>query len=203
MSNETKSIILIDMDGVVCHWVRAALAKYREKFPDLPCPKEEDIDTFYLEDSWPEGGKYHPQLHEVLNAPGFYRSLEPVEGAIDALKDLQYWAGESKMLEPFLCSSPWNHAHDLDCHSDKARWVEQFLGRWWLDRLVLTKDKTLVRGHILIDDKPEIKGVMQPTWQHLLYSQPWNRSSDKPRFTWKDWPTLRDSILSANIICNN
>ena len=38
-------------------------------------------------------------------------------------------------------------------------WVEEHLGRDWTLRLILTRDKTVVNGHILIDDKPKITGM--------------------------------------------
>ncbi len=37
-------------------------------------------------------------------------------------------------------------------------WVQQHLGRGWVNRLVITKDKTIVTGDLLIDDRPKIKG---------------------------------------------
>lgn len=37
-------------------------------------------------------------------------------------------------------------------------WIDKHLGPEWLDKIVLTKDKTMVNGHILIDDRPNIKG---------------------------------------------
>lgn len=192
MSN--KKIILIDMDGVLCEWVSAAIQRYQLMFPLLPFIAEEELSTFYLQDAWPS--HCIPQLRQVLNSPHFYRNLAPVPGAIDALEDMRRLYDSGAPIEPRICTSPWTYSHELDCFSDKALWVEEHLGRWWTDRLIQTKDKTLVRGHILIDDKPEIQGVLTPTWQQLLYSRSWNRSSDLPRFTWADWPQLRDSLLA-------
>jgi hypothetical protein len=50
--------------------------------------------------------------------------------------------------------------------------------------VILTRDKTLVRGDVLVDDKPEIGGLATPHWRHLLYDQPYNRNSPGPRMSW-------------------
>jgi hypothetical protein len=38
-------------------------------------------------------------------------------------------------------------------------WVEHYLGKDWISRTILTRDKTVVGGHILIDDNVKIKGM--------------------------------------------
>ena len=38
------------------------------------------------------------------------------------------------------------------------KWVKEHLGKYWLDRLILTFDKTLIKGNILIDDQHQIRG---------------------------------------------
>jgi len=47
-------------------------------------------------------------------------------------------------------------------------------GPSWVDRIVLAKDKTLVRGDVLIDDKPEVTGSLCPSWEHLVFEAPYN-----------------------------
>ncbi|HET8685151.1 MAG TPA: hypothetical protein VFM18_00645 [Methanosarcina sp.] len=194
-----SAIVLIDMDGPLCKWVEAAVNQYSLRFPHLPITKVEDVKTFPLEDSWPDSLGCKAALREVLNSPSFYRNLEPQDGAIEALKEIQKVSEETGLITPFICSSPWLHGTELDCHSDKARWVEEHLGRYWTERMILTRDKTLVRGHVLIDDKPDIKGATSPTWQQLLFDCNWNRDSDLPRFKWSDWPQLQASLLAATV----
>lgn len=85
-------------------------------------------------------------------------------------------------LDVRICTAPINaYQH---CVSEKFAWVERHLGHEWIKRIILTKDKTWVRGDILIDDKPHITGSVQPTWVHYLYDQPYNRIIDKPRISW-------------------
>ncbi|MDF2435444.1 MAG: 5-nucleotidase, partial [Mucilaginibacter sp.] len=110
------------------------------------------------------------------------------------LKDIQ--ENCSHFIEPFICSSPEVEYEALLCHTEKAAWIEHYAGAWWTKRLILTKDKTVVRGHFLIDDKPTITGAMAPTWGHLVFDQPYNRDViGNGRFTWTDWPKLKALLL--------
>ena len=42
--------------------------------------------------------------------------------------------------------------------------------------MILTKDKTLVRGEVLIEDKPNIIGGVSPVWKHIFYDALYNRN---------------------------
>jgi len=37
-------------------------------------------------------------------------------------------------------------------------WVEEHLGLDFINLMILTRDKTMINGHLLIDDRPDIKG---------------------------------------------
>jgi 5'-nucleotidase len=66
--------------------------------------------------------------------------------------------------------------------------VEKNLGPDWVKRVILTKDKTLVKADFLIDDKPEITGAEAvPVWEHILYDRPYNRGANRKRLTWANW----------------
>ena len=58
-----------------------------------------------------------------------------------------------------------------NCVLEKYQWVEAHFGYDWTKRVILTRDKTIVSGDILIDDKPEITGCAMPPWQHVLYDR--------------------------------
>lgn len=54
-----------------------------------------------------------------------------------------------------ICISPLTPWHC--CVAEKYAWVEQYLGAEFTQRMILTKDKTLIRGDVLVDDKPIIR----------------------------------------------
>lgn len=47
---------------------------------------------------------------------------------------------------------------DRPVSSPQYRWVEKHLGPQFVERIILTRDKTVVLGDLLIDDKDSIQG---------------------------------------------
>jgi len=194
--NGNRYILLIDMDSVIADWYGHLLSIYRARYPDRPYVEPKDVTTFWVEDLYPE--EHRDDVTAIVREIGFYRDLPMMPGALECLKDMENNC--THFLDPFLCSSPEVEYTGMQCHSEKAAWVEKHLGSWWTRRLILTKDKTLVRGNFLIDDKPEIKGVMIPTWARLVYTHPYNKHlENEGHFTWADWPEFRD-ILKPEVV---
>ena len=170
--------ILVDMDGVIADFDGEFLQRYRRRHPDKLYYPFEQRTEFYVKDQYPEELK--PLVAEILLEPTFFRDMMPMDGAMEALLEM-----EAVGLEVFICSSPFTTYQN--CVLEKYQWVESYLGSEWVNRIILTKDKTLVRGDILIDDKPEITGVDVPNWEHILYDRPYNQGVKKRRLTWKNW----------------
>ena len=46
----------------------------------------------------------------------------------------------------------------------------------------------MVYGDVLIDDNPYAKeGVRKPDWEHVFYTQPWNKDLPGKRLTWENY----------------
>lgn len=100
----------------------------------------------------------------IMEKPGFYRNLPLVEDAKWGIQDLV-----KSGHDVFFVSTPY--LSNPTCASDKVAWVEQHFGDWGTKRLILTSDKTMVRGDVLIDDKPFVEGSMPPEWKHLCFGE--------------------------------
>ncbi len=165
--------------GVEAAPFRAFIDAWHERHPNIPPVAFEDRKSFYIRQD------YAPELRglaeAIYTAPGFIRNLPPVPGALEAVKELLALG-----MDVRICSSPLSQFEN--CVAEKYLWVEKHLGRDATNRLILTKDKTLVHGHLLIDDKPAIEGAVKPRWKHILFDAPYNREvADRPRITWKNW----------------
>ena len=171
--------ILVDMDGVIADYDGEFLKRWRERYPNRYYVPFKERNTFYIIDSYPEELK--PLAVEILLEPTFFRDMMPMDGAKEALFEM-----EQMGHEVFICSSPLSTYKN--CVLEKYEWVEKVLGPDWVRRIILTKDKTLVKGDYLIDDKPDISGVENsPNWEHILYDRPYNRNVKKRRLTWENW----------------
>ena len=172
------------MDDVLADFEGEFVRQWQEKFPDIPYVKLEDRRGFSMIRQYPE--EVHDFVKQIYQNERFCRELPAIEGSIEALREI-----ESKTnVEAFICSAPLYPSFQ-NSTLDKFLWVKNNLGENWVNRLILTYDKTVIAGDFLIDDNPEIKGVTTPTWEHIVFDQPYNRESKKEkRLTWKNWKEI-------------
>ncbi len=181
-----KKRILIDQDGVLADFEQGVNLAWQRKFGEslpLTAPRRH----FYLADDLPH---LKNELYEIYSEPNFFRDLPPIEGALDALDWLICQGYEVR-----ICTAPISAYRN--CVAEKFMWVERHLGFEWTKRIILAKDKTWVRGDVLIDDKPEVTGSLPAVWAHWLYDQPYNQHVNKPKVCWvntDDWQRLLQTL---------
>jgi 5'-nucleotidase len=170
-------LVLIDMDEVI-FWTYGGLTRVlKEKHPEIKSIPYEQNTEYYVEKLYSKNQR--KVVNSIWYEKGFFRNLELMPGALEALTEI------SKKNEIFICSSPLISPY---CLQEKYDAVGEKLGGRWQKKLITTKDKTIIEGDILIDDKPEITGVRTPRWEHVLYDHPWNRHvSGKRKVTWQNY----------------
>mgnify|MGYP001592883389 CR=1 FL=1 len=106
--------------------------------------------------------------------PNIFRDLSPITGAIDAVNQLL----ESPLYEVYILSTaPWNNP---SAWTDKRLWLGDKFGDSINRKLILTHRKDLIKGDILIDDRPnngakdfegewiQFGSETYPNWQTIL-----------------------------------
>ncbi len=172
-------IILIDQDGPLADFEKGFFENWRAKFPDEFFVPLNQRRTFYVRDDYPKN--LHDKVESIYFAPGFFLNLLPVNGSIKALKMLVEFGHDVR-----ICTSPLSYYEN--CVLEKYQWVEKYLGRDFTKKIILSKDKTLVKRHFLIDDKPVIENAKTAEWEHIIYDYPYNQSVlDRKRLTWMNW----------------
>lgn len=178
------SVVLVDMDGVIADWGREWDRSLEAFGPDAAgIARHAQQTSFNLHDGCTE---YESRIVSALmDQPSYYARLEPIEGALDALQAMLD-AGH----DVFIVTSPW--VTNPTCASDKLAWIVRHLGVEWAKRVVITSDKTLVYGDVLVDDKPVVTGAFAPAWQHIIFDQPYNRDIAPRRrlHAWSDWKAV-------------
>lgn len=172
-------IVLVDMDGTIADWGHGwdrALDAQGSRARAIRRHAQQE--SFDLKEGL--GPRQSLVVDRVMNLHGFYANLLPIPGAIDALREM------ARDYAVKICTSPW--LTNPTCIPDKIDWVARHLGDSWVDRMVFSKDKTIVKGDFLIDDKPEIKGDATPEWEHIIYTQPYNITQPQRRIDdWSKW----------------
>ena len=171
-------IILLDQDNVLADFEEGFRIAWARVHPDIPPVAEPDRKSFQVRDDYPT--RLQPKVDAIIQSRGFYRHLPPVRGAVHAVNQLL-----AEGIEVFICTSPLSQYQN--CVLEKYEWVDEHLGSEFTKQVILTRDKTLVQGDVLVDDKPEIRGVAASHWRHVLFDQNCNRHFPGPRVTWSNW----------------
>ncbi|XP_057240371.1 5'(3')-deoxyribonucleotidase, cytosolic type-like, partial [Malurus melanocephalus] len=134
------------------------------------------------------------KVASVYESPGFFLDLDPVPGAVEAVQEMLHM----KDTEVFICTSPLRKYEH--CIVEKYKWVEKHLGPEFVERIILTRDKTVVAADLLFDDKDTIQGAEpNPSWEHILFTCCHNRHLQLPAprrrlHSWaNDWKAILDS----------
>ncbi len=178
-NHENKPTVLVDMDGTWFQWGKRfneILLRLDPSFPVIEDDHRRHFDHL--------GGPGYDQttLQRAFDHPDLYDRLEPIPGATEAIL-----AMDDAGFDVFICSTPtWTNP---GCVAGKLADVDALLGSGWTRKLILTHDKTVVSGDVLIDDKPTITGAHTPSWRHLMFDQAYNQYiPEVPRLhAWAQW----------------
>jgi len=178
------------MDGVLVDWDRGFREKWVER-SEIYRSQSYAMEECVFDASDVETGAWkalHQQARDIYHEKGFFLGLPPMEGALAALAEMSspgIMNGVSETgygfggFDVYLCTSPVNTS--ANCIQEKVEWVREHLGPDWVKKVVYTSAKQMVRGDILIDDKPY--SMLAPTtgahtfalWTQVLFSQPYNQ----------------------------
>lgn len=173
-------MILVDMDNTLVEFSEGLAQIWRERYPGEVFVPPLEQKYFHPHQDYPK--HLHTKIHDICHESGFVQSLRPAPGGIEAVRDMLADGHDVRFVTSHLIG------YDPSA-LEKFQWIEQYFGTEFVDRIVLTRDKTLIRGDVLIDDKPEVTGSMTPTWTHIVFDRPYNCDQiDKQRLhTWADW----------------
>lgn len=186
-------LVLLDLDGVLSDLEAAFVARLVERHPeaagavpDLAAERTEPR----LINLLPR--QLRDRAHALMDTPGLFAELPLVAGARAGVAALRA-AG----VDLAVCTSP--RLGNPTCASDKFAWVASHFGPELAAATVVTKDKTLVAGDYLIDDWPRQVGRAAPTWQQIVFDQPYNRHVDASMrlHGWADLPRLLERLTAT------
>lgn len=179
-------VVLVDMDGPLADfdrqvWDTATFAFGDDAFG--PIRHYEDTTERYITDHMlPERAK---KMRAEIEAPGWFRSLPVVDGAAEGLALLGEWA------DVWICTKPL--ATSPTCASEKLAWTQHHFGPYWRDRTIIAPDKSLVTGHILLDDAPKPVWYERASWVPVIYPMPWNETMFEGAARW-NWHGDHDQL---------
>ncbi len=121
------------------------------KFQSIVRPNREivyiDMDDVFVDykTAWIKAIEANPQIKFPQAVYKFYENLEPLPNAVKCIKLL-----DEIGYECFIATRP-SYLNPL-CYTEKRMSVEKHLGIELCQKLIIIPDKTLLKGHFLIDD---------------------------------------------------
>lgn len=174
--------ILVDMDGVIADQHQGFIAVLKEQAPEILALWDSRETHYDFELHFPP--EHQAFVRSLREEEGFFRNLPLIAGAKEAIMEMQALG-----YHVTICTAPiWKYQF---CVPEKLAWVEHHFGHGLAANTIITRDKTLVHGDFLIDDKSEVVGAVAPTWEHLLFDRPYNQTaSAKRRIDWGNWKSV-------------
>ena len=77
---------------------------------------------------------------------GFYANLAPITGAIESVQKLI----NSEKFDPYILTAP--STRNPFSYTEKRVWIEKYFGVEFTVKLIISPNKGLLKGDILIDD---------------------------------------------------
>ena len=175
-------IILVDMDNTLADFDGALLDIWRKLYPNEFYVPLNERKNFHSHKDYPE--HLQSKIQEICHSQNFIYNLPPIPGGIEAVKEMLAEGHDIRFCTSYLFD--YNY-----CVFEKYQWIEKYFGKEAIERIILTRDKTLIYGDFLIDDKQEITGVKKPSWEHVLFDRPHNKDVvGKRRLNWQNWKTV-------------
>lgn len=97
--------------------------------------------------------------------PGFYRSLPLLPGAYEAICAIE----NDPRFQVYFCSAPSRVPNNAFCLTEKAQFIVETFGEKFYNRLVLAMDKSMVKGHTLIDNLAAGRGQENFEGELIVY----------------------------------
>jgi len=168
--------ILIDLDATIADIFTPWLSAYnRETGDDLTV---ERILTWDIADH-AKNGKV---VLDFLSRPGFFKDLNPLPGAVEAVRLLS----DNKANEIFVVTAAYHPPN----FTEKAEWVQRWLPFLTKRQFILAHEKHLIKADAFIDDSPRNARDYRKEHPHafiLSIRYPYNGSCEAYDVLAPDW----------------
>jgi len=120
----------------------------------------------------------NPSIQFPQSQYGFWTSLPEIKGAVSGVKALI----DSEQYDPYILTAP--SIKNPLCYTEKRVWIEEKFGIEFVKKLIISPNKSLLKGAYLIDDYDKGKGQDKFEGELLHFG-----SSRFP-----DWKSIRDYL---------
>ncbi|WP_375561219.1 hypothetical protein ACE193_01310 [Bernardetia sp. OM2101] len=99
-----------------------------------------------------EAIQLNPKIAFPQSQFDFYRKLKPIQNAIESVKLLL----QKDSFEIYILTAP--SIYNPMSYTEKRIWIEDYFGIEMVEKLIISPNKSLLKGDYLIDDSKEGRG---------------------------------------------
>lgn len=153
--------VLFDMDDVISDFVGYLLKCYNEA---NHCNIERSAIT-----SW-DLSHFNPPMRDIYIQKGFFLQIPEKNHSLDVIDEL-IQSGKYDVYIITACNSV-NEFHE------KIEWLSEKMPHFNMNRIISCKEKEMIRGDVLIDDKIANLDACSPYMHCILMDMPHNRECE-------------------------
>lgn len=173
-----RPTVLVDQDGPLSDFNGHFFRRCLEEGIEFDCAIEDQTKRIAL--GHIRDKEQQRFARRLVEQPGWFLELPIVQGAWEGLHEL------AEIADVWICTKPLEA--NPTCRDDKVHWVLDHLGTKWERRVIIAPDKSLVNGHVLLDDGPKISWIPNASWEPFIFPLSFNRSGSEwahlPSWTW-------------------
>ena len=184
-----RMIILIDMDDTIEQLLKAWLKGVNDRYGYSV--QYGDFTTWDVSAPYPELTR--EQVYAIPDEPGFWGTVEPIEGAAEAIRRFMD-AGHEIYI---VTATPYISV---------AEKMDDLLFKWFpfisWDQVIITSRKQLIKGDVLIDDG--VHNLEGGDYVKILMTAPHNRDYDAEAngmIRVNNWKEVEEVISCMNSFC--
>lgn len=171
--------LLVDQDGVLADFMGHVYKTVEAETGRKYC----HADT---QDYWFKDCPDKDLFMDIINRQGTYSDLDVITGAVEAIKRLREY------YDVVVVTAPPRGSKTAE--DEKRQWLARHFDKDFAEEAIVTRDKHLVHGRLMIEDNPDID--RDADWRPLMFDQPWNRKSDLPRmYGWGDLSVVYRNMM--------
>lgn len=175
--------LIVDMDDVMSECTEQFQRWYRRDFGSTV--EKHLLSNKKFSDAVPP--EHRPTVLGYPNTKGFFRHMSVMPGSQQALRDL------SKKYDVYIVTLATEFKFSLE---EKHDWLESNFGFISWKKWVFCGDKSIVQGHIMIDDNIYNLDTFQG--RKILFEAPHNIACEGYERV-KNWPDITLLLLSSEV----
>lgn len=162
-SGNNRPVVLIDFDDVIANTLESLVNEWNKE--NKTSFKKEDVDKWDIDACLGKGA------FNLFFKKGFFENLKEKNNSIKVIDSLI----QSTMYDLYVVTA----CQSVQEIEEKINWLQKNIPNFNINRFIACKEKYMVRGDILVDDRAANLDQCRKHMDCILYDMPHNQNTRK------------------------